>query len=483
MTQNASQVINIMNGWIEENAQEIAKGTNIESPQELLEYERKLMLLLIKLGALIIAWVIKSLVEDRDFQKTAAQIITLKKSKRYRFQSYLKTSFKTLFGNTVKVKTRYHSLKQTKGRKRGWGKRGKKGSGFFPALELLGIMDNITPALVCEVAREVTDGPSMDAARQRFERKGVHLDIKTIQNRSGGFAAKSIEVRKEWLESGGRCDTSLIPKGETFKGMRIAMGTDGGTVRTRENKRGRRPKGKKRNGFNTPWREAKLMTIRSLDDRGNVTRELDPIYDGTTGNADHLFEIFEAHLRARDISSALEIDCIGDGAAWIWNRMRGMLEGLGVDPSKIRYVVDFYHAFEHLVKVANERRGWNKRTRKRWLKKMRSLLKQGKIEEIIEELKKLARGRNAKAVKIEIGYFENHKERMRYDELKKEGFPIGSGATESAIKQVVNQRLKGASMYWKKFNVEGYLHLRCYLKAGRWDIMERAVIGYQKDGG
>jgi hypothetical protein len=54
--------------------------------------------------------------------------------------------------------------------------------------------------------------------------------------------------------------------------------------------------------------------------------------------------------------------------------------------------------------------------------------------------------------------------------------PLGSGAVESAIRRVVNQRLKGPSIFWRGPNAERMLHLRCYLKAGRWEeIMQRVV--------
>ena len=56
------------------------------------------------------------------------------------------------------------------------------------------------------------------------------------------------------------------------------------------------------------------------------------------------------------------------------------------------------------------------------------------------------------------------------------GVPLGSGAMESAIRRVVNLRLKGAAIFWRGENAERMLHLRCYLKAGRWDeIMHRVL--------
>ena len=47
--------------------------------------------------------------------------------------------------------------------------------------------------------------------------------------------------------------------------------------------------------------------------------------------------------------------------------------------------------------------------------------------------------------------------------------PIGSGAAESAVRRVINLRLKGNSKFWREENAEGMLLLRSYLKAGRFD--------------
>ena len=53
---------------------------------------------------------------------------------------------------------------------------------------------------------------------------------------------------------------------------------------------------------------------------------------------------------------------------------------------------------------------------------------------------------------------------------------LGSGIVESAIRRIVNLRLKGAGIFWKLANLNGMLHLRCHLLAGGWVALEKAVI-------
>src|SRR5258705_5440408 len=46
--------------------------------------------------------------------------------------------------------------------------------------------------------------------------------------------------------------------------------------------------------------------------------------------------------------------------------------------------------------------------------------------------------------------------------------PVGSGAIESAIRRVINLRMKGNSIFWKQENAEGMLVLRGLVLSRRW---------------
>jgi hypothetical protein len=467
-----SEIIKVTNTWLRKNKQKITQGPKVGTPSEFLAYERGLFLMLVQLGAAMIALVLKTRLQDKEFQKTTGDAFMKTHRKRYRHLSNFVTPVRTLFGNVVKVKTRQY-VPKTDGRKR---KKGRNGSGVYPALEALGIRHRVTPALASDIAWEVTEGPSMADAVKRLGRKGISIGIKTVKRVTEVIGKMALKVRDDWLESGGKDHNPLIPTGETLRGLRVLIGVDGGKYRERTNKRGRIPEGKKRHGYRTDWREPKLLVIRAIDDRGKVVRDLSPVYDGTVKGADAIFDLLKAHLQARNIQEALEIVCVCDGAVWIWERMEKMLLELGVVPARIHYAVDYFHAVEHLTAVADGKRTWSRKKRTRWLNRMKALLMDGNIEAICAELAKLARGRNARTVKREMAYFKTNMERMRYDILREKNLPIGSGATESALRQVVNMRLKGVGKFWLRENAETLLHLRCYLKAGRWDAIENAVF-------
>ena len=58
---------------------------------------------------------------------------------------------------------------------------------------------------------------------------------------------------------------------------------------------------------------------------------------------------------------------------------------------------------------------------------------------------------------------------MQYRSFVARHIPRGSGAIESAVRRIVNLRLKSNAKFWKKSNAEGMILLRSYLKAGRFD--------------
>jgi hypothetical protein len=60
------------------------------------------------------------------------------------------------------------------------------------------------------------------------------------------------------------------------------------------------------------------------------------------------------------------------------------------------------------------------------------------------------------------------KGRLNYDQISSINLPIGSGAVESLIRQVVNLRLKGNGKFWLPRNAEIILHARCQWVAGNW---------------
>ncbi len=74
-------------------------------------------------------------------------------------------------------------------------------------------------------------------------------------------------------------------------------------------------------------------------------------------------------------------------------------------------------------------------------------------------------------VQTEIAYLRKHGEagRLKYPHFRSLGVPIGSGAIESSIRRVINLRLKGNGIFWRKENAEAMLQVRAQIITDRWD--------------
>lgn len=293
---------------------------------------------------------------------------------------------------------------------------------------------------------------------------GVALGVKVVRKLAYSYAQRARVLQQAK-------DFALEP-GETVAGRRVVISADGGRMRLRENKRGRKTdKGRRR--YKGAWREPKLFIIYRVDCKGKLEKSFAPLIDGSLQGPDALFGLLQKYLQGLALEKADQVLFVADGAHWIWNRVPGLVKALGLNPEQVHEVIDFYHAVEHLGKVAALRKSWSAKERKAWVRKHRRWLLKGQVEKVVEAVRAICRGRNGKAITTERNYFVRNQHRMAYPTLKALQLPIGSGAVESAIRRVVNLRLKGPCIFWYRENAEKMLMLRAYYKAGRWNLLKR----------
>jgi hypothetical protein len=327
---------------------------------------------------------------------------------------------------------------------------------------MLGIYDHLSPGLASEVCLMATIVASFEEASRVMQDRGVHIDAKRICELSRRYARRA-EFAKQ---------NSSVLEAESLAGRRVVISTDGGRIRIRKKKRG--PKTEKgRHRYTTKWREPKLLIVYTVNAKGEKDASFMPVIEGTMKGPDAVFGLIKFYLKQLAITKAEKILFVADGARWIWNRVPELVKALGIAISQFYTLVDFFHAVEHLVKIADLRSGWKKSERNNWVKKHRRLLLDGKIKEVIVSIRTICRGRKSKKLTTEKNYFERNQSRMKYHAISTIGLPIGSGAMESAIRRVVNLRLKGASIYWLEETAEAMLLLRSFYKAGRWDMLNR----------
>lgn len=370
----------------------------------------------------------------------------------------------TLLGGSQVVVTSPYMLSRPK-KKRGRPKqkqgRGKNGSGLYPVLEVLGIRDRATPALASEVARQMALG-TVTQTQQNLTTRGIHLGRKRIRTLALRVGERGLRFRAEVIEPSPEGQGSLV------EGQTLLIGTDGGRLRTRIPKKGRKKKSGHR-GFKGSWKEPKAIVLSSIDERGRKMKGGYQRYDATLGDCNRAFEIIAGHLRMIGAEKAGRWVVVGDGAGWIWDRVTQLCEAVGFSMEKVTQIVDFYHAKQRLHLFADKVKSWSQLERKVWLKKAGKLLKAGKVEELHQLCAKHFRGCNSKERRSLARYFLTHKERMRYRTFREAKLPIGSGAVESCVRRLVNLRLKGNGIFWTLENAESVLQLRAQLLSDRWN--------------
>jgi hypothetical protein len=104
----------------------------------------------------------------------------------------------------------------------------------------------------------------------------------------------------------------------------------------------------------------------------------------------------------------------------------------------------------------------------------------GRVDKVIIAIRSKAVGRResiTEKARIVVQYFEKNKYRIKYDEYRAAGHCIGSGAIESAISTVVQQRCKLVGQRWTK-RVKAVLNVRAAFKSQKRPQI-RQLINHQ----
>lgn len=202
------------------------------------------------------------------------------------------------------------------------------------------------------------------------------------------------------------------------------IGLDGGKIRLRGNK-----------GEASYWKEYK-------------TARLQGIYYGA---------FFQNNLSLTDWINSQKLTkpfyCLGDGHDGVWN----IIAEIGHKIHRIE-ILDWYHLMENLHKIEATKNN---------LDQLKSYLWMGQVSEGVTFLKQLkpVGGSNF------CHYLKKHRTRLinyHYFQWQKIS-SIGSGAVESAVKQIAH-RVKLTGAQWKKENVPHILQLRCAYLNGQLAI-------------
>jgi hypothetical protein len=186
------------------------------------------------------------------------------------------------------------------------------------------------------------------------------------------------------------------------------------------------------------------------------------------GDADGIFHRLYAQVRELGwLAPHTMVVIVGDGAEWIWNRATWFVRRCEI--------LDFWHAVEHAWAFARLRYGDGSAQADQWVHAIAEDLRAGKVQDVIARLKRL-RPKTAELRESLAGlirYYSENASRMQYDEYLRLGYGIGSGAVESAHKQVIHARMRQAGMRWSEAGARRLLALRLLLLNDHWTLLDR----------
>jgi hypothetical protein len=186
----------------------------------------------------------------------------------------------------------------------------------------------------------------------------------------------------------------------------------------------------------------------------------------TRAGLDALKEQLWAEAMRHGLAHATRVLVIADGAVWIWNLVTDRFE-------KAVQRLDLFHAKEHLWAVARALHPEDEAAVKKWVQPLLQDLEKDRGEQVIATLERLLEGRRAPAraaVEKEIHYLGTNLSRMKYQEGKRRGEPLGSGAIESTCRQY-QCRFKRPGQFWTREGDEALMCLETFWRNGRWSVL------------
>ena len=341
----------------------------------------------------------------------------------------------------------------------------ERGRSWLPREKLLDIKGSMTPSarrLASLAGSETSCGRADELLREMSE---LNLGVKRVERATQAEGARF----EAW-----RAGTEPPPRKRLEPGQTLCCALDGTGVPALP----RETAGCAGKGGSKParTREAKVgaLWVSERDERGRPR---------AVGGATVLFATIESAaetpggespferrmLRELEAAGWAPEDvglCLGDGA----ERIRRMFDDWFPDASK---VVDYHHAAEHLWAASRARHG-DGDLAAAWAKKLCGMLATGRLEDALAELRR--RGGNAEECLKAVGHLTDRRDRMRYDELRAAGLPIGSGRVEAGCKNIVGRRMKGTGMRWSVKGANPVLWLRRARQSGSFDSYWKARL-------
>ncbi len=243
-----------------------------------------------------------------------------------------------------------------------------------------------------------------------------------------------------------------------------SLSTDGGMVHVRDE----------------GWKEMKMVTISAVRPKRATEKGAHPdgrrykpyepqimleqhSYQAGLWTADEMGPHQYLEGRRRQIDGCAKVSSTTDGARWI---ERITAENF----PQVTQIVDWFHAAEKMWHIGKQTIA-DKHERANWVTERLDDLWMGRLSAVNASLEKVdpTCALDPEDIESSIGYFWRQRDRMKYHQYRIAGYPIGSGAVESGINNVVHHRMKRQGRGWRRENVNPMLAALSELHSDRFE--------------
>lgn len=329
---------------------------------------------------------------------------------------------------------------------------------FSPLDEELALLPgSLTPSLVESMTRLGTWMPFPIAAKMVLYFSKVNLSESTERRTTEQAGQAYVEVQTAQVEMLEK-ELPESPEGPSVQ----LMSVDGAFVPL----------------IHKGWAEVKTLAIGTVGEpvleKGEwAVHTKDLSYFSRLADNETFARLATVETHRRGTEKAGIVCAVVDGADW-------EQKFIDLHCSDAVRILDWGHATGYVAKAAQAVFGAGSAATSEWLAEQLHELKHGDSQKVLGKLRGLrdqlaAQVKNGVAcealetVTTSVEYLEKRQGQIRYAEFLAAGYPIGSGAVESANKLVVEFRLKGAGMHWAREHVDPMVALRTIACNDRWD--------------
>jgi hypothetical protein len=320
--------------------------------------------------------------------------------------------------------------------------------GFSPLDEELELLPgNLTPHNHESLVRLGAWMPFEKAAAMMAGLMGVAVSLSTGRRSTQAAGEAYVELQTEeadWLE---REAPEMLPGCD-----KLVISADGAMVPL----------------LHGEWAEVKTMALGEvkadqarLGDGGVQVKNIS--YFSRLVDARSFEHLSLSEIHRRGVGQSKQVAVVMDGAEWLQSLTDYHC------PTAIR-ILDFPHAGQRLGEIAQSIWGEGCEKATQWTQKRLRKLKHQGPEGILTQLDLLSKHDPENEILTQNqAYLKKRETQMQYPHYLSQNWPIGSGMVESANKLVVEARLKGAGMHWKREHVDPMLALRNIICSDRWN--------------